>query len=121
MRGPLSAFSALVPNTAWELPAGLRAWGAGLPPAPWEEVMSQGPGNWDEHLDPNAGWAPWANKQSMRRLTGVGVAASFLLLALGIFLIASGRHGGIFATILAGSAILFWLAAIPWAIRHGKL
>lgn len=86
--------------------------------------------DWNKELDeldpdsPLARWArytPLGNKDIMRRQFVVSVAASFLLLGLGIFLIASGRHGGILITILALGGIVLLPSLALVLRRQGKL
>jgi hypothetical protein len=44
-----------------------------------------------------------------------------VLLALGIYLVISGRNGGILVTVLGGGFTLFGLFMIPLARRRGKI
>jgi hypothetical protein len=57
----------------------------------------------------------------MKLLAGIGVAFALVLLILGIFLLSSGRHGGIVVTIIGGIGLLFWLLMVPLARRRNKL
>ena len=69
---------------------------------------------------PPQGWALWAGRGNMVRLAAGGVAASVLLLAIGIALLAMGQRGAV-PTGLGAGFVLFWIIAIPLSRRMGKL
>ena len=66
------------------------------------------------------GWAPWAGRRRMAILAAVGVAASFILIALGGYLLAAGRKGTV-VLVFGIVALVFWVIAIPLAKRIGKV
>lgn len=83
-----------------------------------KELDALGP---DNPLARWARYAPWGNKAIMRLRLVVGLAASFLSLGLGIFLIASGRHGGLLTTILGVGGIVLLPSLALLLRRQGKL
>lgn len=93
--------------------------------------MSPFPDSWNQEPDqvvgPDDRLARWArytllgNKDLMRRQLVVSIAASFGLFGLGIFLIVSGRPGGVFCAIFGGCGIILLPPMALLLRRRGKL
>lgn len=67
------------------------------------------------------GWAPWGGRRRMLMLGVFGPILGIILLGLGIYMLSTKHGNGMPATVLGGIIILFWLVALPFARRRGKL
>jgi hypothetical protein len=66
------------------------------------------------------GWAPWGSRERMVLMAVVGPLLAVVLLAVGIYLIASGRNGQSL-TVIGGVLAVVWIVAIPLARRRHKI
>lgn len=75
----------------------------------------------NDPADGRHGWALWESREGMRVMAVVGPMPAVLLLAYGIYLLATWGKGGAVVAGIGGPLLLYWVVMLPLARRGKKI